>query len=147
MRTPWSRASLATWAAKARPARPIAGLALEFLFQVGQHLALDPFQSQRRERLLEEALHTACSCPGGRDRDAGTRPGRSHRPVGDHRRVGVLLDDGVAGDVDIGPDITDPGFGGLQLPAGDGSLPLPTFQHLIVAGMRSEDLGEDSYVL
>src|ERR1700722_2805362 len=114
MPTPWSRASQAFWAAKPRPTDlgqlrgPIARancpapsqavpacivtgrLALEFLLQVGQHLGLNLLQPKRRERLLEESLHPTGTRPRGGDGDTRTRSRGSHRPVGDHRRIGIL---------------------------------------------------------
>ena len=73
-------------------------------------------QPQRRERLLEEALHTARALPGRLDGDREPVPAGATVQLVTIDRVGVLLDDGVAGDVDVGLDVAHPRLGGLQLP-------------------------------
>src|SRR5262245_15142906 len=100
------------------PSVPNVGLlrALHLLLEVGEYLALDLAQPQRRERLLEEAADAARALPRRLDRHRRTLPCGRDSPVGHHRRVGVLLDDGVARHVDVGLDVTDPRLGGLQLP-------------------------------
>src|SRR6267378_6305556 len=74
--------------------------ALHFLLEVVQHLTLNFAQSQRRERLLEEAPDAPGALPRRLDGDGRSGAGGRDGPVGDHRRVRVLLDDGVAGHVD-----------------------------------------------
>ena len=60
-----------------------AELAFQLFLQVVQHLGLNLLQSQRRERLLEEALDSAGAGPCRFEGDAGTGPRRRHRPVAD----------------------------------------------------------------
>ena len=48
---------------------------------------------------------------------------------------------------DIGANIANSRFGGLQLPARNRSLPLPTLQHLVVVVVRRQDFGADSAVV
>ena len=117
--------------------------ALDGLLQVVQHLGLNLLQPQRRKRLLEEASDAARALPRRLDRDRRAGSGWCDGPVGHHRRVGVLLDHGVAGDVDVGLDVADPRLGRLQLPARDGARALTALEHLVVAVVRREDLRAD----
>src|SRR6185312_13014045 len=99
------------------------------------------------EGLLEETADTARTLPRRLHRDG--RPGTRRRdgPVGDHRRVGVLLDDGLARDIDGGLDVAGARLGGLQLPRRDGAGPLTALKHLVAAVVRGEDLRADRLVV
>src|SRR6478736_3710091 len=68
----------------------------EFALEVRQHLPLDLLQTQRGERLLEEAADAARTLPLGGRGDRRPAAARRDDPGGDERRVRVRLGDRVA---------------------------------------------------